>query len=268
MQLLASAEQADDPRYITALARGLQVLACFDRETVSLTHLQLCQKTGLPKATISRLLFTLLATGYLTQASKNTYQVGINALKLGYAATTLYDLTSVTADALKDFAIKHHVSVNIATYDKGEMRYVACYRSPARLAVNFQVGSHVPIATTAIGRAYFASSDSDTQHAILQTLKQQADSTAYPTILQQLTTANQYYQKHHYAISDGEFMPEILAIAVGLPPLDKGKNSPIPHYSLNVSVPSSQWQANMLIDTVLADLHTLADDISQRIAVL
>ncbi len=58
-----------DPRFVTALARGLAILLCFQQES-HLTHQQICEKTQLPKATVSRLLFTLMATDFISQDEK------------------------------------------------------------------------------------------------------------------------------------------------------------------------------------------------------
>ena len=68
---------------------------------------------------------------------------------------------------LREFARSNEVSVNLATEVEGEMRYHACCRSPARLSVNLQVGSAVPVARTAIGRAFYAVS-SLTRQAVIR----------------------------------------------------------------------------------------------------
>ena len=57
---------AQDTRYVTALARGLKILACFDLHHPKLTHQQIHERTKLPKATISRLLFEPNRSGLLS----------------------------------------------------------------------------------------------------------------------------------------------------------------------------------------------------------
>ena len=53
------------PDFITALARGLDVLRCFRSEPKTLGNQELARLTGLPKPTISRITFTLTELGYL-----------------------------------------------------------------------------------------------------------------------------------------------------------------------------------------------------------
>jgi DNA-binding IscR family transcriptional regulator len=53
--------------YITALARGLDVLACFRSGDRSLSNQQIAERCGLPKSTITRITYTLTRLGYLVQ---------------------------------------------------------------------------------------------------------------------------------------------------------------------------------------------------------
>ena len=63
---MASNEFATDPaetkdrNFVTALARGLDVLRCFRENETALTNTDFSERTGLPKATVSRLTHTLV----------------------------------------------------------------------------------------------------------------------------------------------------------------------------------------------------------------
>lgn len=258
----------DDPRYITALSRGLMILACFDRQHSQLSHQQICQMTQLPKATVSRLLFTLMATHYVIADPNGYYQLGIQALKLGHIAALQYDISNLSADLLKTFAETYQVSVNIAMHDAGQMRYVACYRSPARVSVNLQVGSTVPLVTTAIGRALYSGADEALRHSIQTYLQQQLSDTDYQQAINVLQAQRHCYQQQQFALSDGDFMTDILAIAVIIPVIQLQDESAdfTTRYSLNVSVPRSLWQPQQLIDTVLTALQQLAIELAQRLS--
>ena len=54
-----------DPRFISALARGLAILRCFELDQKLLGNVEIAEMTRLPKSTISRLTFTLTQLGYL-----------------------------------------------------------------------------------------------------------------------------------------------------------------------------------------------------------
>jgi hypothetical protein len=63
--LAEPAEEKSDRQFVTSLARGLEVLRAFNPENGSLGNQELAQRTGLPKATVSRLTHTLTTLGYL-----------------------------------------------------------------------------------------------------------------------------------------------------------------------------------------------------------
>ena len=85
LETLSDAKPPKDRQFVTALARGLEVLRCFRAENPILGNQEIAQKTGLPKPTVSRLTFTLTELGYL-RYSKNLrkYQLGTAVLALGY----------------------------------------------------------------------------------------------------------------------------------------------------------------------------------------
>jgi hypothetical protein len=66
-------DTADAPRgaeeryFITALARGLEVLACFRSADKGLSNQQIAERCGLPKSTVTRITYTLTTLGYLAQ---------------------------------------------------------------------------------------------------------------------------------------------------------------------------------------------------------
>ena len=60
------ADATGDRQFAIALARGLEVLRAFGPADRSLTNRELCDRTGLPKATVSRMTHTLTLLGYLS----------------------------------------------------------------------------------------------------------------------------------------------------------------------------------------------------------
>ena len=57
--------QGNDRHFVTALARGLQVLRCFRSGEELLGNQQLAERCGLPKSTVTRLSYTPTRLGYL-----------------------------------------------------------------------------------------------------------------------------------------------------------------------------------------------------------
>ena len=60
------ADATGDRQFAIALARGLELLRAFGPADRALTNRELCDRTGLPKATVSRMTHTLTLLGYLS----------------------------------------------------------------------------------------------------------------------------------------------------------------------------------------------------------
>ena len=258
--ILEQSKDDNDRQFVTALGRGLTLLAAFEQHE-QLSHQQLCQMTSLPKATITRLIHTLMTLGFLRMTEHGQYQLGSSAVRLSATAWSHHDMVAAAEPLLRQFASSNEVSVNLATEVEGEMRYHACCRSPARLSVNLQVGSAVPVARTAIGRAFYAASSPARQSVILSNLQQHLSTEDYKHAQLALSDAEEHYRLHGYTVSDGEFSTDILAVAVGVFDVATGQYA----YSLNASVPSANWQADEYAATIVPKLQALAEKIGRGI---
>ncbi len=258
--LMGQSKEDNDRQFVTALGRGLVILAAFEHDE-HLTHQQLCQMTNLPKATITRLIHTLTTLGFLRTNEYGQYQLGSSAVRLSATAWSRHDMVAYAEPLLRQFASDNEVSVNLATEVEGEMRYHACCRSPARLSVNLQVGSAVPVARTAIGRAFYAASSAARQTMITSNLKENLSTEDYIHAQTALTQAATYYEQYGYTVSDGEFSTDILAVAVGVYDVATGQYA----YSLNASVPKANWEADDYAAMIVPKLQALAERIGSGV---
>ena len=258
--ILEQSKNDNDRQFVTALGRGLTVLAAFEQHE-QLSHQQLCQMTALPKATITRLIHTLMTLGFLRVTEYGQYQLGSNAVRLSATAWSRHDMVAAAEPLLRQFASSNEVSVNLATEVEGEMRYHACCRSPARLSVNLQVGSAVPVARTAIGRAFYAVNSPTRQAMIRNNLQAHLPKEEYDRAQTALAEASEHYAKYGYTVSDGEFSTDILAVAVGVFDVATGQYA----YSLNASVPSANWQADEYALMIVPKLQALAEKIGSGV---
>lgn len=254
--LIGQSKEENDRQFVTALGRGLVILAAFEHHE-RLTHQQLCQMTKLPKATITRLIHTLTTLGFLRVTEHGQYQLGSSAVRLSATAWSRHDMVAYAEPLLRQFASENEVSVNLATEVEGEMRYLACCRSPARLSVNLQVGSAVPVARTAIGRAFYAASSPARRAVIISNLQESLSDEEFNHAQTALASAAEHYERYGYTVSDGEFSTDILAVAVGVYDVATGQYA----YSLNASVPSANWKADDYAMMIVPKLQALAERI-------
>lgn len=254
--VIGQSKEDNDRQFVTALGRGLTLLAAFE-DCEQLSHQQLCQMTQLPKATVTRLIYTLTTLGFLRITEHGQYQLGSSTVRLSATAWCRHDMVAAAEPLLRQFASSNEVSVNLATEVEGEMRYHACCRSPARLSVNLQVGSAVPVTRTAIGRAFYAVSSPVRQAVVISNLQENLPVEEYNDAQTALASAAEHYEKYGYTVSDGEFSTDILAVAVGVYDVATGQYA----YSLNASVPSANWEADDYAEMIVPKLQALAERI-------
>src|ERR1051326_5132964 len=85
---LAEGMPAKDRQFVTALARGLDILRAFHAGEGMLGNQEIAHRTGLPKPTVARLTHTLTELGYLNYIRRfRKYELGASVLALGLPAT-------------------------------------------------------------------------------------------------------------------------------------------------------------------------------------
>lgn len=209
-------ETDKDRLFVTALARGLEVLAAFRPGELALSNQELAKRTGLPKSTVSRLSYTLTRLGYLAQdEASGHYRLGLAVLALGSTVLASYDIRQIAGPLMREFALEQGMSISLALRDGSDMVYLETCRSPARISVQLTVGSRVPLATTAIGRAYYAGLPV-TEQLKLQPVLAARYGVEWGEISTRLEEARQDYLRQGYSASFGEYEPDVMAVGVHL----------------------------------------------------
>ncbi|GGY08634.1 IclR family transcriptional regulator [Paludibacterium paludis] len=226
-------ERFDDDRlFVTALARGLALLSAYRPGDGVLGNQELAARTGLPKSTVSRLSYTLAAQGYLVADPAGGYRPGPTLLALAATALAGHDVRRAAAPLMQAFSLEHAVSTSLAVRDGTDVVYLETCRSQARVSVQLNVGSRVPLATTAIGRALYAGLP-DNERARLDDALAARYGDRWETVRAGLAAALRDWEKTGYTASFGDYETEVMAVGVTVPPLWPGQQA----MSLNASGP-------------------------------
>ena len=95
----------EDRHFVTALARGLEVLSCFRSGDKALGNQEIAQRCRLPKSTVSRLTSTLTKLGYLIQVEESgKYRLGTATLSLGSAMLARLDVRQIARPMMQELA--------------------------------------------------------------------------------------------------------------------------------------------------------------------
>ena len=243
---------AEDRYYITALARGLDVLACFRSADKGLTNQQIAERCGLPKSTVTRITYTLTTLGYLAQESGGRYMLGTATLGLGSAMLARLDIRQLARPMMQDLAEFSGTTVSIAMRDRLSMIYVEVCRSSAALALALQVGSRMPLATSAIGRAYLARASEQERKDILSR-SLELDETAFDAMRAGLDQGLRDYEQYGCTTSFGDWQKDVNGIAVGFMPIGGSQLM-----SINCGGPSSSVSKEFLLEQVRPRLIEIA----------
>ena len=136
---------------------GCRCWRAFGSGDSQLGNQELAERCGLPKSTVSRLTMTLTRLGYLIQTpDTGRYRLGMATLSLGSAMLSRLDLRQVARPLMQELAAFSGASVSLGARDRFSMIYIEHCRGPAALTLSMDVGARIPLATSAIGRAYLA----------------------------------------------------------------------------------------------------------------
>jgi len=154
MNISRDSDTSDQATLMT-VERGLQVLRSFRSNRAPLSNAELVKRTGLPKATISRLTSTLLQVGFLRRVpGKREFELAAGALGIGHAYLATSELLQSAQPLMQELADRLDVSVALGVQDGIDILYAGYCVSRKVATLRLGVGSVLPMATTSIGRAY------------------------------------------------------------------------------------------------------------------
>ncbi|HEY0328917.1 MAG TPA: IclR family transcriptional regulator [Rhodopseudomonas sp.] len=236
---------ATDRSFVVALSRGLDVLRAFHPNDGLLGNQEIAARTNLPKPTISRLTYTLCKLGYLTQVPRfEKYQLAPPALAIGYAALANLGIRHLSEPFREELMRQTGGAVAIGGRDRHSMIYFGQARSSLTVGVQLDVGSRVPIATTAMGRAYIWALADDERAALLRELREHYGS-RFAKMKDGIERAGEMVAKRGFAISAGEWQDDVHAAGVSLK-LNDGTGP----YAFNCGAPAFRFTEDRLINDI------------------
>jgi DNA-binding IclR family transcriptional regulator len=239
-------ESAKDRQFITALARGLEVLRCFEPGDRLLGNQEIARRTNLPKPTISRLTHTLTRLGYLHYSEKlGKYQLGTAVLSLGYSLLSNMDILKIARPLMQDLADYSHTAVGVGARDRLGMVYLkGCYSTEATISLHLEVGTHVAIATTSMGRALLCGLPEKERECLMDHLRKQ-DASEWPRYKAGIEQALKDYHDRGFCFSIGDWRKDVNAVGVPMLPIAGSRL-----LAFNCAAPSFFLRRHMLEDDI------------------
>ncbi|HCF3800080.1 IclR family transcriptional regulator [Pseudomonas aeruginosa] len=209
-------EELKDRQFVTALARGLELLRCFTPRESLLGNQELAKKTGLPKPTVSRLTHTLTRLGYLRHLPHSgKYQLEVGVMSFGYAMLSNLSIRALARPLMEEMAGYAKAAVAMAARDRLSMVYLDVVHGEANLTMRRQVGSHLSLLRSAIGRACLAAMPEDEREFILGHIRKRHPED-WPEVRKGLERAFRDYADYGFCLSLGEWQRDVNAVGVAL----------------------------------------------------
>jgi IclR family pca regulon transcriptional regulator len=250
------AGRGSGPDFVEAVARGLDVLACFSADRPALSLSEVAAAVGLARPTARRLLLTLEELGFVRSAG-GLFQLTPKVLSLGMAYIGALGLWDIARPHLEDLVTQTGESSSMAQLDGSDIVYVARVAVPKLITLRVEIGTRFPAIQTSQGKVLLAGL---TPTELDTTLAQPSRAGLPPYIGRtpdQLHAELTEVRARGWALADEELAPGIRSVAV---PVRDGTGTV--RAAMNVTVNAAETTTDRLLTDHLPRLLRTAGDIS------
>jgi DNA-binding IclR family transcriptional regulator len=246
-----------DRHFVTALARGLEVLACFRHGDRMLGNQELSRRCGLAKSTVSRLTHTLTKLGYLIYVEDSAkYSLGTATLSLGSAMLSRLDIRKLAHPLMQQLAEYGQCMVSLGSRDRLSMIYIEAVRGSAAVTLSLETGARIQIANSAMGRAYLTAVPQAERSDILQRVRELADIRRWPDVQRGVDQALRDIGELGVCCSFGDWQKDVNAIALPVRP-----GGGLPPMAISCGAPAYMVSKEFLLNDVRPRLIALANEL-------
>ena len=165
---MLAGDLAGEGDVIQVVSRAFDVLRCFEGHEARLGNLEISNRCGLPRSTVSRLTHTLTRMGQLVYLPRDQkYRIGPSAVAMSTSMMKGLQLRNLIRLRLQDVAEQLPGTVGFVIPDRFQLVYLEYARAANALGLHESTGSRIAIASTAAGHAYTAALDPNVADALI-----------------------------------------------------------------------------------------------------
>lgn len=254
---VADAQPSDKRRqreYVTALARGLEVMRAFSGQDEELTLSQIASIVDLPRATARRSLITLIALGYVEEKGR-FYRLAPKVLTLAQAYLSSNLLPRVANPFVQQVSTEIGESCSVSILHGTEIIYVVRSINRRLSALLGDVGSRRPAYCTSMGRVLLAHLPDRELDAYFTAVELKALTAYTVTDEEELRALLAKVRKQDYCLSDQQTEVDLRTIAVPL-----RNNAGLVVAAMHVTTQASRTTKRQMLDRFLPLLRKAATD--------
>ncbi|MFL6827679.1 MAG: IclR family transcriptional regulator [Bradyrhizobium sp.] len=215
-QGMLASDVAGEGDVIQVVSRAFDVLRCFEGHEARLGNLEISNRCGLPRSTVSRLTHTLTRMGQLVYLPRDQkYRIGPSAVAMSTAMMRGLQLRNLIRLRLQDVAEELPGTVGFVIPDRFHLVYLEVGRAANALGLSSTAGSRIAMASTAAGHAYVAALDENVGDGLLAEMEREIPADA-KLLRPRLTSNRRFLREHGYVVACGLWSPHINGVAVPL----------------------------------------------------
>lgn len=199
--------------FSTSLARGLRVIAAFDRDHDEMTLTEVARRSEMTRAAARRYLLTLCELGYVAGDGKY-FRLTPRVLQLGFAFLTSMHIWERAQPFMEQLTEQVNESCSISVLERDDIVYVARVPTKRIMSVALGIGTRLPAYCTSMGRVLLADlrpSELDTYIDRAQLAPLTPHTVTDPVVLRGVIAA---VRQNGFAVVDQELEIGLRSIAV------------------------------------------------------
>lgn len=216
-----------------SLERGIIILRAFRPGVSELGNSEIAERTGLAKATVSRLTQTLVRAGVLEHNRvRRSYRLAPAVLSFAHAMRLSSPILPAMAPLMRQTATRRRVNAGLAAADDDMMVYLESFRyNPSSSFRTVVSGQRVPIELTSLGRAYLSALPPEQRAHEFAIIKKRR-STGWIQLNNEIRSSFDELASFGYCVVG--WQPGVAAVATPIVVPD------LPPHALNISISSSE----------------------------
>lgn len=232
-----------------SLERGVSILKAFKPGSDLLGNGELAERTGLTRATVSRLAQTLVDSGMLEHdRRRRAYRLAAPVLSLAHAMRSGSPILQLASPLMRHEAEQRKINVGLAVADGDEMVYLESVRYSRRVAWrNVVAGQRVPMELTSLGRAWLSAAPDPSRRALMAKFRERRPK-GWRDLALDIDAAIASVRERGYCWA--AWQPQVVALATPVVVADQ------PIYVLNMSV-TGDIDAEQVVDRLCEPLLNL-----------
>jgi IclR family transcriptional regulator, pca regulon regulatory protein len=244
------------PDFVEALARGLDVLTCFDADHRSMSLTDVATAAGLARPTARRLLLTLEELGFV-RSSAGMFALTPKVLTLGIAYVSSLGLWDIARPHLEALVARTGESSSMAQLDGSDIVYVARVSVPKLIALRVEIGTRFPAVQTSQGKVLLAALPPEELETVLAEPSRSGLPPYIGRTAEQLPAELTEVRARGWATADEELAPGVRSVAVPVRDATGAVRA-----AMNVTVHAAETSRERLLQEHLPLLLRTAGEVS------